>query len=621
MRIRRCSGESVTALNPTPPAPLRSSITVPTSKPTQYLLAATIAFATVTTSTLAGGSGWENLISTTDAGVPGVKGAVWVPNQFNNPTIDEQGRVTFRGQIGGAGITTANSRVVLFGSPAAWQILAREGSAVPGNVIPGYVINTTAGINGLASSNNMTAQGGVVVSGNVNGAGVLATTDTATFFVADDGTASLLSREGSPCPGTAGATMSSAITAGSGQQTNNGGRSIFSTALLGGDVSGTTNNAAIVTFSPVGSQLIFRKGSPAPSFTDGTTMTPDTFGLNLSGDQVEIGGTLVNAATVTAANDKARFTSVGAGPGALRMYIREGSEMNGLGGLMVKPTSSISIGNHALMSNGSILLAVDLAGGDTVATLNDKAIVTESNGTFSMLMRRGEAVPGIKGLVFSGPNTSSFVMNNNGMLAYQGLLMNPDGSAAALDASYIGVRKADGTQFVLIRQGMALPGWPGVLAGNLNGSSSICISDGGVVVFSATITGGNALLAWDETNGLRVIAKTGDTNFTGTPATSLTLIGGTGVNGNSGCTGISSTGWLTIRAGDSANAIYTISRFFLGSASTPCPSDLDGTGVVDGADIAILLDGWGTAGGDVDGDGVTDASDIATLLSAWGSCP
>lgn len=48
--------------------------------------------------------------------------------------------------------------------------------------------------------------------------------------------------------------------------------------------------------------------------------------------------------------------------------------------------------------------------------------------------------------------------------------------------------------------------------------------------------------------------------------------------------------------------------------------DLDGNGVVDGADLAILLGSWGRCPGcpgDLDGDGVVDATDLTLLLAAW----
>jgi hypothetical protein len=59
-------------------------------------------------------------------------------------------------------------------------------------------------------------------------------------------------------------------------------------------------------------------------------------------------------------------------------------------------------------------------------------------------------------------------------------------------------------------------------------------------------------------------------------------------------------------------------------ASTPCPADLDGDGIVGASDLATLLGAWGsTKGGsaDIDGDGSVGAPDLSAMLAAWGSCP
>jgi len=49
------------------------------------------------------------------------------------------------------------------------------------------------------------------------------------------------------------------------------------------------------------------------------------------------------------------------------------------------------------------------------------------------------------------------------------------------------------------------------------------------------------------------------------------------------------------------------------------PGDLNGDGVVNGADLAILLGAWGGTGlGDINGDGTVNGSDLALLLGAWG---
>jgi len=49
------------------------------------------------------------------------------------------------------------------------------------------------------------------------------------------------------------------------------------------------------------------------------------------------------------------------------------------------------------------------------------------------------------------------------------------------------------------------------------------------------------------------------------------------------------------------------------------PADLNQDGLVDGADLAMLLNNWGNIGvGDINSDGGVDASDLALLLNAWG---
>jgi len=54
----------------------------------------------------------------------------------------------------------------------------------------------------------------------------------------------------------------------------------------------------------------------------------------------------------------------------------------------------------------------------------------------------------------------------------------------------------------------------------------------------------------------------------------------------------------------------------------PCPADFTGDGIVDGADLGLLLNAWSAGGGpfDLNGDGVIDGADLGILLSAWGAC-
>ena len=65
-----------------------------------------------------------------------------------------------------------------------------------------------------------------------------------------------------------------------------------------------------------------------------------------------------------------------------------------------------------------------------------------------------------------------------------------------------------------------------------------------------------------------------------------------------------------------------------GDPPSPCPADLDGDGVVGGADLGLLLVRLGTdcpKGGncpeDLDDNGIVDGADLGLLLVAWGPCP
>jgi hypothetical protein len=59
-------------------------------------------------------------------------------------------------------------------------------------------------------------------------------------------------------------------------------------------------------------------------------------------------------------------------------------------------------------------------------------------------------------------------------------------------------------------------------------------------------------------------------------------------------------------------------------ASPPCFGDLNGDGIVDGADLGLLLGAWDSDDpiADLNGDGIVDGADLGLLLGAWDSqCP
>lgn len=81
-------------------------------------------------------------------------------------------------------------------------------------------------------------------------------------------------------------------------------------------------------------------------------------------------------------------------------------------------------------------------------------------------------------------------------------------------------------------------------------------------------------------------------------------------------------GYIYVMGGRSAGGtpIATVERLYTGA--TGPTADLNGDGVVDGADLGTLLGAWGLCAGcpaDLDGSGTVDGADLGTLLGAWTS--
>jgi hypothetical protein len=71
-----------------------------------------------------------------------------------------------------------------------------------------------------------------------------------------------------------------------------------------------------------------------------------------------------------------------------------------------------------------------------------------------------------------------------------------------------------------------------------------------------------------------------------------------------------------------------VNAHFCAASAAPrncCPSDLNGDGNINGADISAVLSFWGPnpvfPAADIDGDGVVGGADLAAILSSWGPCP
>jgi predicted extracellular nuclease len=82
--------------------------------------------------------------------------------------------------------------------------------------------------------------------------------------------------------------------------------------------------------------------------------------------------------------------------------------------------------------------------------------------------------------------------------------------------------------------------------------------------------------------------------------------------------------WILATLADAQNSVASAGGdlgnpgAFAPASCTGDPADLNNDGVVDGADLGILLGAWGSSGpGDFDGNGVVDGADLGTLLGSW----
>ncbi|MFG0275592.1 MAG: hypothetical protein ACF8QF_11085 [Phycisphaerales bacterium] len=81
---------------------------------------------------------------------------------------------------------------------------------------------------------------------------------------------------------------------------------------------------------------------------------------------------------------------------------------------------------------------------------------------------------------------------------------------------------------------------------------------------------------------------------------------------------------VTGASGDplSGDQEYNVLLYIGATPSSPCPTDLNGDGVTDGADLGLLLGAWGGSGpADLNGSGTVDGADLGLRLGAWGPCP
>jgi V8-like Glu-specific endopeptidase len=146
-------------------------------------------------------------------------------------------------------------------------------------------------------------------------------------------------------------------------------------------------------------------------------------------------------------------------------------------------------------------------------------------------------------------------------------------------------------------------------------SAAPCGANAGASVEFATLAGQSYYIRISAINGL---------DTTGTIATMCEAVCGSGpsctvVHGTPGCSDASCC--VNVCTVDPYCCNVQWDSLCVGGAQDLCfrDGDLNYDGVVNAADLGILLNGWGGSGvSDINGDGTTNAADLAVMLSNWG---
>jgi len=123
--------------------------------------------------------------------------------------------------------------------------------------------------------------------------------------------------------------------------------------------------------------------------------------------------------------------------------------------------------------------------------------------------------------------------------------------------------------------------------------------------------------------GAKIVAVVGDTSYTRWITGHSNYLSVSELSAHFGLGEASVVDSLRVIWPDGTSTILTdvpVNQHLTIEAPGSASADLNGDGVVDGADLGLLLGAWGSSGGpaDLNGDGVVDGADLGVLLGGWG---
>ncbi|MFM7298266.1 MAG: choice-of-anchor tandem repeat NxxGxxAF-containing protein [Planctomycetota bacterium] len=455
------------------------------------------------------------VIATNGDLAPGLAGEVFNGvSTFDSGVLADDGRVFFRARLTGGSTVATNERAYFSGtSRSNLSLVLRAGAPEPTGTIPGATMNT-ATLAGLSSGFRISADGRLLFGITMSGGGLVTTNDTA-IVLGTPGNFQFLVREGDPAPGTVGATLSSSFGSLSQQQSgiNALGQSWFFSNLTGGDVSGTTNNLALYHGTPGNLTMVLRKGATGPNGEVVSGVMSGFIGQTNASGQLyyDVSFTTGTGSPAVSATNNSAIWLYTPGAGSVEI-VREGDVctdyptcvyLNGTG-----TSAPFSFASSNFLNSGKAMSATNLSGAGVTSTDNDTALVLFSATTDKVLVREGDAAPGLPGITLGVFNNSNALINESETICFTSLLMGPV-TTADDTAMFTGT---PGNFRMVMREGDLGPGTTWAFGSPLG--QSTLMNGAGQILFvnSMTGTGAPTSTTWlyDPATGLKLFSAAGE---------------------------------------------------------------------------------------------------------------
>lgn len=445
---------------------------------------------------------------------------------------------------------------------------------------------------GLPSSYLISPYGGLIMFGaSLNGPGIVysgaGTNSTAIYWGTPD-TLLVLAQRGDLAP-SGGSTLNSVFSSVSNQASalSGSGVAVFKSALTGGDVNGGDNDNAWIMGTPGNLHFLLREGDTLLNGDVAIGALGFNAAINDAGMVVhdETLSTTLGNAPATAADDKVILISF---PGPVHhILMREGDAAPGTAGAIYSGSPTMAQG---FTRTGQAAFTTSLSGGDTVVGQNDTALYAGGIGNVQLVVRRGDTVTGMATGETLNTITSGIAFTDNAGVAFIGFIAGPNVTSDNDAAVFAGT---PGNLRIIVREGDAAPGVLGGVIGStsggglVNGTGTPKMNERGQIVFQPTVllnaTNYGALYSYDPTRGLELQLLADDSFGSHVNLQQVTNISGPlqFPSGDSSTLGFNNNGDFIVRpfftGTPSASSLSAIVKGHIG-AMQAVPTSLPGTG-------------------------------------------